>query len=537
MRLGKVIPITLSVLVILTACAVKSQPVSTETEAHPDIGRLEEQIGSYVAQGKYAEGESVAKRAVAAAEKGLGPGHPLVPLELNTLAWLYLQQGKHEEAEPLLERAIQLREGQEKGGWGPWWTMHPNRKAMSLKNLAGVYAKRGRYDAAVPLLESALEIHEKALGPDMPPVIAVLKQLEDLYKKAGKEADVGWVRERISGTGDAAASRTFQYDRIGRVRFTFPPGLKYYVSVPQTTAGPRIIGKDTGEEQFDIQVHSYLTPQSPAKWKQRITGKLKPHMVYAAEPGVEIKSYDAADRLLYATLTDKRPPDKLPSGEFLLETAAVYINRHAVILLHHFSNDPSGQRVDRVLRLISAAEFLDVDQWPNLTRWGPTKRFGLRITPDPSGNKLKIEGRGYLISLPGAEEDWAFEPEIQVGWTPLAARSDSLKMYVTLGVETSRNTTEQYILEYMRGWKEELSQQRPPKTVTDERFISRGEVPIYAHKVSGRPYLMATRKTADGRILELQVSVLMDLEPSEADVAAIERHVTETMAPTLAGTR
>lgn len=523
------LPIALSILVAVTGCAVTSPTVPDEEKTLRQIGSLEEQVGSYIEQGKYDEAESVVKRAVATAEKGLGPGHPLVPLELNTLAWLYLKQGRYHEAEPFLERALQLMEQQEVGSWGLWWANHPNRKAMPLGNLAEIYAKQGRYNEAVPLLESAFEIHENALGPDMP--VAVLKELEDLYKKAGKEADVSWVRERISGTGNVAGSRTFEYDRIGRIRFTFPPGLKYYISVPQTTAGPRIIGEDACEEKFEIQIHSYRTPQSSAKWKQHIIDKLKPQLVHAVESGVQIKSFDTADRLFYATLTDKRP-----FGEFLLITAGVYINRHAVIFLHRLSNDRSGQRLDRVLRLINAAEFLDVDKWPNLSRLGPTERFGLRITPEPSGDKLKIEGRGYLISLPGAEEDWSFEPRVQVGMTPLAVSSYSMKMFVTMGIETSKNTAEQYILEYMRVWKQVLSKWQPPKTITDERFISRGEVPVYAYKVSGRQYFIATRKTVDGRILELQVSALMYLDPSEADVAVIERHVTETMAPSLAGT-
>jgi hypothetical protein len=43
-------------------------------------------------------------------EKALGPHHPNVATGLGNLATLYHDMGEHEKAEPLLERALTIRE-------------------------------------------------------------------------------------------------------------------------------------------------------------------------------------------------------------------------------------------------------------------------------------------------------------------------------------------------------------------------------------------------------------------------------------------
>jgi tetratricopeptide (TPR) repeat protein len=43
-------------------------------------------------------------------EKALGPEHPDVAMSLNNLAYIYQQQGRCEEAEPLYARAVSMYE-------------------------------------------------------------------------------------------------------------------------------------------------------------------------------------------------------------------------------------------------------------------------------------------------------------------------------------------------------------------------------------------------------------------------------------------
>ena len=68
---------------------------------------------------------------------------------------LYYEQGRYKQAEPLLQRAITIREHQ----LGP---EHPDT-AQSLQNLAPLYCKQGKYEQAEPLLQRALAICEQQL--------------------------------------------------------------------------------------------------------------------------------------------------------------------------------------------------------------------------------------------------------------------------------------------------------------------------------------------------------------------------------------
>ena len=67
----------------------------------------------YQEEGRYAEAEPLYKRALAIREKALGPDHPdyfLVAQSLNKLAAFYGHQGRYAEAEPLYKRALAIFE-------------------------------------------------------------------------------------------------------------------------------------------------------------------------------------------------------------------------------------------------------------------------------------------------------------------------------------------------------------------------------------------------------------------------------------------
>ena len=116
----------------------------------------------YQALGRYAEAEPLYKRSLAIHEKALGPDHPDVGTNLNSLGYLYQAQGRYTDAEPLYKRSLAIREK----ALGP---DHPD-VAQSLGNLAWLYYELGRYADAEPLYKHALVIREKALGPDHPVV-------------------------------------------------------------------------------------------------------------------------------------------------------------------------------------------------------------------------------------------------------------------------------------------------------------------------------------------------------------------------------
>ena len=63
----------------------------------------------YHAQGKYAEGEPLIKRALAILEKALGPDHPRVATSLENYAALLRKTGRTTEAAKLEARARAIR--------------------------------------------------------------------------------------------------------------------------------------------------------------------------------------------------------------------------------------------------------------------------------------------------------------------------------------------------------------------------------------------------------------------------------------------
>jgi tetratricopeptide (TPR) repeat protein len=131
-------------------------------------------------QGKYAEAEKQWVAAVKEAE-GFGPQDPRLAASLNRLGEVHLHQRRYAEAEPLIKRALAIRQK----ALGP---KNPD-VAMSLHNLALLYKAQGRYSEAEPLYQQALAIFEKALGPDHSHVATSLARYAALLRKTGRSAE------------------------------------------------------------------------------------------------------------------------------------------------------------------------------------------------------------------------------------------------------------------------------------------------------------------------------------------------------------
>ena len=147
---------------------------------HPDVATIGTLAVLYDPQGRYADAESLYKRALAIREKALGPDHPDVATNLDNLATLY----KRKAATPTPSRCPNAR-----------WQSTRRRSvptiptSRSLNNLALLYLDQGRYADAEPLIKRALAISEKALGPDHPGLATDLNNLAGLYHVQGRYAD------------------------------------------------------------------------------------------------------------------------------------------------------------------------------------------------------------------------------------------------------------------------------------------------------------------------------------------------------------
>ena len=134
----------------------------------------------YKSQARYAEAEPLMKRALAIKEKTLGADHPEVALCLNNLGELYRMEGRYAEAEPLLVRALESREKS-------LGATHPS-VAQSLNSLGALFEGQGRYAEAEPYYARALTIRENTLGPDHPDLAQSLNNLAVLYHEEGDDA-------------------------------------------------------------------------------------------------------------------------------------------------------------------------------------------------------------------------------------------------------------------------------------------------------------------------------------------------------------
>ena len=129
------------------------------------------------AQGRHREAAPIFQRALETKEHVLGVEHSSTLTSLNNLASLYKAQGHYEEAESLHQRALAIRER-------VLGTEHPDT-LQSINNLATLYHDQGHYGKAKPLYERALVLCERVLGAEHPNTLSCLNNLAVLYQAQG----------------------------------------------------------------------------------------------------------------------------------------------------------------------------------------------------------------------------------------------------------------------------------------------------------------------------------------------------------------
>jgi tetratricopeptide (TPR) repeat protein len=111
-------------------------------------------------------------------ERAFGADHPAVANTLTNLGALFIKQERYAAAEPVLERALDIRE-RKLGG-------EHDHVATTLYYLAVVHRERGSTGTAERLFERSLQIREKRLGSEHPDVAISLTGLGSLYYEAKK---------------------------------------------------------------------------------------------------------------------------------------------------------------------------------------------------------------------------------------------------------------------------------------------------------------------------------------------------------------
>jgi CHAT domain-containing protein len=119
----------------------------------------------------------------------LGERHPVCARSLNNLASLYHGLGDHNQALPLLQRAVTIY--REVG-----WRKHPAYLA-TLDNLTVLYQVTGKAREALSLSQEALATRKEELGEQHPDLLATLERLARLHTRLGSYREVLPLRQQI----------------------------------------------------------------------------------------------------------------------------------------------------------------------------------------------------------------------------------------------------------------------------------------------------------------------------------------------------
>lgn len=130
--------------------------------------------------GKYDEAQPLSEQALAIREKAVGPDNLDLANILDQLAIVLSVKADYAKAEPLFQRALKIRETEHGAN-------HPD-VAFSLNNLALFYQFQGEYEKAASLFQRAIDTFEIALGPEDTTLAHPLNNLGLLYFYMGDYA-------------------------------------------------------------------------------------------------------------------------------------------------------------------------------------------------------------------------------------------------------------------------------------------------------------------------------------------------------------
>jgi tetratricopeptide (TPR) repeat protein len=238
-----------------TLCQAAALPAGKRT-ALAEAPTLDTKADALHERGKDAEAEPLLRKALAVREEGLGPRHPDTAACYNNLATNLEGLGRYQEAERLHGKALAIREE----ALGP---RHPDTGA-SCNNLADNLNKQGRSREAEPLFLKALAVCEEVQGPRHPNTATCYNNLasnlqsqgrpreaEPLYRKALaiREEALG---PRHPGTALSYNNLAGNLDAQGRSREAESLHRKA-LAVREATLGPR--HPDTAQSYSNLAIN------------------------------------------------------------------------------------------------------------------------------------------------------------------------------------------------------------------------------------------------------------------------------------------
>jgi tetratricopeptide (TPR) repeat protein len=152
----------------------------TMEASHPDLMMLLSDLTRlYLKQSSFAAAEPLLLRLLEL-KRTKGDSHPEVATVLASLATVQQGLGRHESAEQLWRRVLDIRER----------TLAPNHLAIAiaLEHLGDACAARGKIRESLTVLEQALTIRERTLGAEHPSLRVARERIADLKLQASEDS-------------------------------------------------------------------------------------------------------------------------------------------------------------------------------------------------------------------------------------------------------------------------------------------------------------------------------------------------------------
>jgi tetratricopeptide (TPR) repeat protein len=207
---------------------------SASAQFDDELGALNPDTLQLLQASKQPDAIAVAESALAAAERQFGPDHPNVARSLTNLGKQYQYHGKYDQAEPLYQRALAIKENLAIKEM----VSRPDHAdiAVNLDGLATLYRIRHRYADAETLLKRSLAVREQAFGPDGLNVCPSLESLAVLYQSEGRHGDaepylrrVLAIREKALGPDHPQVGQSLhQLARLYRMQGRLPEARTSY---------------------------------------------------------------------------------------------------------------------------------------------------------------------------------------------------------------------------------------------------------------------------------------------------------------------
>jgi tetratricopeptide (TPR) repeat protein len=172
----------------LVALRTRTQRPNQDRAADQSADTINEQALNFNVQGKYAEAQPLFEKALEIRRRLLTDDHPHTAASYNNLAANLDAQGKYAQAQPLVEKALEIRRRLLSDD-------HPDSD-VSCENVATNLAHQGKYAAAQPLYEKALGITRRLLGENHPDTVRSKKNVT--ANLDAQEKDLGAQDRRLA---------------------------------------------------------------------------------------------------------------------------------------------------------------------------------------------------------------------------------------------------------------------------------------------------------------------------------------------------